>query len=169
MAGVADNVKMGACQVSFGAADLGYTSGGVEVSYKADTQEKTVDQEGAPVGEVVVKQSFEVKVPLAEYDLTRFAELLPGAQIVTDATDPTKTKLVLPGSAGVDLLDMAKELTLAPMGGTAKDAITVHHAIPKPELEFGFNKEKQRVYTITFKAMKGESGFVTFGDKTATA
>ena len=62
--GEASNVMMGVCSLTFGGVDLGYTSGGVKVSYSADTVEKNVDQEDAPIDEVVTKQSFEVVVPL---------------------------------------------------------------------------------------------------------
>lgn len=169
MAGNAAAVKMGACWVTFGTEDLGYTKGGVKVSYKAESMEKTVDQEDAPIGEVIMKQNFEVKVPMAEYELNRLVDLMPGATIVTDATTPTKKKMVLSGSTGTDLLSLAQELVIAPVGGTANDAITLHYAVPKPEFEFSYEKDKERVYEVTFKALKGVNGFVTFGDKTATA
>lgn len=161
----ATKVQMGVCNVSFGGSDLGYTSGGVSVAYSTESAEKTVDQEDVPVGEIITKQTFEVKVPLAEYDLDRFSLLLPNATMVTDGT---KKKLVLSGAAGTDLFDLADELILTPVSGTANDAITLHHAVPVPNLEFTYSKDNVMVYTVTFKALKGANGFVTFGDTTAT-
>lgn len=169
MAGNAENVELGACTVAFGGNDLGYTSGGVNVTYSTESKEKTVDQEDVPIGEVIIKQAFEVKVPLAEKDLQRFSEFLPGAEYIVDSVDPTKTKLVLSGSAGTDLQKMAKKLIIAPVDGDANDMITIHHAIPVPNLEFSFEKDNVRVYTVTFKALKGVNGFVTWGDSSATA
>jgi hypothetical protein len=54
------------------------------------------------------------------------------------------------------------------VGGTANDAITLHHAVPKPEFEFSYEKDKERVYEVTFKPSRACERFVTFGDKTAT-
>ncbi len=160
-----DNVKMGVCTVEFNAVDLGYTSGGCKYTYSAETVEKIVDQEDAPLDEIITKQTFEVTVPLAEQNLTILADLLPGATLTTGAS---KSKLVLSGAAGTSLLSMAQELILKPVGGNANDWVTLHHAIPKPNIEVTYDKEKVRVYEVTFKAMKGLDGFVTFGDVTAT-
>ncbi len=166
----ATKVEMGVCSVTFDSVDLGYTAGGVKCSYSAETKEIEVDQEDAPIGERVTKQSFEVVIPLAEYDLERLASLLPGATYVEDSVDDTKFKLTLSGSAGIDLLDMAKELVITPADSTNdSDKITLFYAVPTPNLEFAFEKENVRVYEITFKAMKGTNGFVLFGDATASA
>jgi hypothetical protein len=164
MAGVAQDVKMGVCTVEFDTADLGYTSGGVKISYKAETKEKTVDQEDAPVDVIVIGQSIEVTVPLAEQNLSRLADLLPGATYTLDAT---KKKMVLSGAAGSSLLTLAKELVVKPVGGTANDWVTIHHAVPQPSMEFSYDKDKQRIYEVVFKGVKGTNGFVTFGDETA--
>lgn len=163
--GTASNVKIGVCNVSFDGVDLGYTKGGVTVSYSAETTEITVDQEDVPIDEIVMKQKFEVKVPMAEYDLTKLDKLLPGTTLVTDGT---KKKLVFDGSAGTSLKDMAKQLVLTPVGGTNNDKITVFYAVPVPNLEFKFEKDNVRIFEITFKALKGVNGFVAFGDTTVT-
>lgn len=164
MAKTPGNVKIGTCDVFFNAEDLGYTKGGCSVEYSTESVEVTVDQEDSPITELITKQVFQIKAPLAEYDLERLADLIPGAVFSGDAT---KKKLVLSGAAGGDLLASAKELILKPKGGTANDWITIHHAIPLPNISFAFEKENQRVFEVTFKAMKGASGFVTFGDVTA--
>ena len=41
------NIKLGACKVSFGGVDLGYTKGGVQVEVATETLKVTVDQLGA--------------------------------------------------------------------------------------------------------------------------
>jgi hypothetical protein len=166
--GTATNVKIGVCNITFGGEDLGYTKGGVTVTYSTDSITKEVDQEDVPLGEIITKQSFEVKVPMAEYDLEKLANLIPNSVLVKDATTPTKMKLEITGAAGADLFDTAKELVITPVGGDANDVITLHHAIAVPSFEFRFEKENIRVFEITFKALKGTNGFVTLGDKTAT-
>ncbi|MGA1846767.1 hypothetical protein [Deferribacter abyssi] len=169
MAKNAAEVKMGYCDVSFDGQDIGYTKGGTRVSYSVETVEITADQEDAPIGEVVTKQNFEVTVPIEQYNLQLLAKLIPGATLVVDATDSTKMKLEIAGASGVNLLDLAKELKIIPRGGDANDQITVHHAVPIPKIEFAYEKDNVRVYEVTFKALKGTNGFVTFGDTTTTA
>lgn len=84
--GNANAVDMGVCSVYFGPAGsetaMGYTSGGVQVTYSVDTQEIEVDQVDAPISEQITKQTLEVKVPMAEHNLPRLASLLPGATFV---------------------------------------------------------------------------------------
>lgn len=159
-------VRMGACTVSFNGEDLGYTKGNVSVSYSTESQPKEVDQEDTPVDEIITKQTFEAKVPLAEYDLDRFAALLPGATVTKDGE---KVRMDLSGSAGGSLVEKAAELKIHPIGGGANDAVTLHHAVPVPNLEYAYERDGQRVFEITFKALKGTKGFVTFGDTTVVA
>lgn len=162
-------VKMGVCNVEFDAADLGYTSGGVKVNFGSESVEVKVDQEAVPVDEVLTNQSLTIEVPLAEYDLDRFATVLPDATLVVDGVDANKKKLELGGSGGISLQAMAKKLVIKPENGDMYN-VTVPAAIPVPNLEFSYEKENVRVYTITFKALKtsGEPLFI-MGDETATA
>lgn len=167
--GDATKTRMGVCNVSFNSVELGYTKGNVSVEYGIESSEIEVDQEDVPIDEIVTKQSFVVKVPMAEYDLATLATLLPGATLVTDAVDATKKKLTLSGAAEGSMLDLAEELVLAPVGGDANDAVTLHHAVPVPSINFAYEKDNLRVWEITFKAVKGVNGWVTLGDTTAAA
>lgn len=165
MAGDATKVQMGVCNVTFNAQDLGYTKGGVKVKYSAESTPKEVDQLDTPIDEIITKQTFEVTVPMAEADLTRLATLLPGATLITDGQ---KLRLDLSGAAGTSLAAMGAELIITPVGGAANDKITLHKAVPTPNLEFAFEKENVRVYEVTFKAIPDGGDWVTFGDVTAT-
>lgn len=170
MAGIAESVQMGTCTVEFGTADLGYTSGGVSVNYTAETTEKMVDQEDSPLDEVITKQSIEVVVPLAEYSLTRFKDLLPGATLVTDGTNPNKVKLSISGAAGQSLGALGKKLIIKPVDGDATDWVTITKAVPQPKLSFKYDKNNVRIFEVTFKGMKvSGSPLFMFGDDTATA
>jgi len=166
--GDATAVNLGVCNVTFNASDLGYTKGGVKISYKADVIEKTVDQEDAPLDKIVTKQTFEVTVPLAEADLSRFASLLPGAVYVLDS-GLTKKKLSISGAGGVTTLSLANKLIIKPVGSEAipNDWVTLFYAAPNVNLDFAYEKENVRVYNVVFKALKGVSGWVTFGDETS--
>jgi len=164
--GVATAVQLGVCTVEFDSVDLGYTKGGVKVKYTQEVIEKSVDQEGAPLDEVINKQVFTVEVPLAEQDLARLAGLLPGA---TYSTGSGKEKMVMTGAGGVSLTTLAKVLIIKPVGGTANDWITLYKAAPQPGMEFAYEKDNVRVYTVTFEALKDGANWVLFGDTTATA
>jgi hypothetical protein len=165
MAGVAADVKMGVCTVSFGGVDLGYTSGGVKVSYRAETKDVVVDQEDIPLDVIVTGQSIEVTIPLAEQNLERLGGLLPGA---TFTQDVAKQKLVLSGTAGTRLYPLGKKLVITPVGLTsANEKLTIYKAVPQPQIEFSYDKDKQRIYEVVFKGVKSPNGFVTFGDETA--
>jgi len=161
----ATKTRMGVCNVSFDGSDLGYTKGFVKIKYNMDTVQKEVDQEDAPIDEIVKAQDIEVTVPIAEYDLNVFQGLLPGA---TYTLDSTKKKLVLSGAAGTSLKDMAKKLILTPTGGDANDALTLYHAAPKPQINYAYDKDNMRVWEVTFVALKGTNGWVTMGDETAS-
>jgi len=173
---VADSTKveMGVCNVEFDGNDLGYTKGFVKVNFAAESLESYVDQADAPLSEVITKQNFEVVVPLAEHDLSRLEDFLPGATYTLDGGTGPAEKLDLSGAAGADLADSAKKLIIKPLdasGQSTTDAnkwLTVHHAVPVPNLSYAYEKENIRVYEITFRAMVGQNGFVTFGDETAT-
>ena len=163
--GEKDNVMMGVCNVSFNSSDLGYTSGGVSVDYSAETVEKKVDQEDAPIDELVTSQAMEVTVPMAERDLSRLGDLLPGATYVVDENDATAVKLVLTGAAGTTLASLAAPLILTPQGSTDEnDKLTLYHAVPTPKVSFAYEKDNIRVYEVTFKALVGDDGWVVFGD-----
>jgi hypothetical protein len=163
-------IRMGVCNVLFNAVDLGYTKGFVKCSFTAESIEQEVDQEDAAIDELITKQNFEVEVPLAEYDLSRLADLLPNA---TYTLDTTKEKVVLTGAAGASLKSMAQELIIKPLDSAgvpttdANEWLTLKHAVPRPNIEFAYEKENLRVYSVTFRALKGVNGYVIFGDETA--
>ncbi|MCP4158598.1 MAG: hypothetical protein GY760_00875 [Deltaproteobacteria bacterium] len=162
--------SMGVCNVSFDSNDLGYTKGFVKVEYTVETNPVEVDQEDSIIDEKITKQEMKVTVPLAEYDLERLAGFLPGTTYVPDATDPaTKYKMVMTGSSGSGLRDLAKELIIAPVGGGETEKLTLHHAAPIPNISFSYEKDNLKVFEITFKALVGTNGYVTWGDKTAVA
>lgn len=160
-------VQMGVCNVEFNGVDLGYTKGFVKLKYSSESVEKTVDQEDAPIDELITKQSLDVTVPMAEADLERLETLLPGATYVLDSGG-VKKKLTLSGAAGGSLLAMSEILVLKPVGGTANDWVTLKYAAPKPEIDFAYEKEGVRIWNVVFKALKGTLGWVVFGDETAS-
>ena len=152
--GDASKVEIGVCNVEFDAVDLGFTKGFVKVKYGAETYTIEVDQMDTPVDEVIKSQTFEVEVPMAEKDLSRLADILPGTKLTTGTgADAGKYKLEMSGASSGSLLDLGKKLILKPVGGTEHDWLTVFKAVPVPSMDFTYDKENVRVYTVTFKAV----------------
>lgn len=163
--GNALNVEVGPAFVFFGTAGsetaLGYTSGDVTFELTAETQERYVDQETAPIGEDVTKMNAVVVVPLAERDFERLAQLIPGASVVGTTTK----KLVISGASGIDLTSLAKSLVVKGDLDDKNTWITLHKAVPLPEISISYGKSNTRVYRIRFKGMvDATNGLVTFGD-----
>lgn len=86
----ATDIQLGVCDVSFGGTDLGSTKGGVEVSLKTSTYEIKVDQAGdTPLKEIILGTMVEVKVPMAETNLTRLQSMMPQSVVSASAAAPT--------------------------------------------------------------------------------
>ena len=82
MASNTRNVKLGVCSVSFKGSDLGYTSGGVEVTVKTDTHKVTVDQFGkTAINEYIMGREVMAKTPLAETTIANLVAIMPGAVV----------------------------------------------------------------------------------------
>jgi hypothetical protein len=76
-------VDIGPCWARFGTtgseADLGWTQGGVKVSFATESTEIEADQETDPIFENITKRPISVSVPAIEYTLELIAMALPGA------------------------------------------------------------------------------------------
>lgn len=168
-----ENVKLGASDVMFGADDLGFTKGGIDVALSMATKEVTVDQFGpSAVNEYIQGRGVTVTVPMAETDLEKLAVAIPGA-VLTGAAGG-KRKLVVSNGAGTSLRDLAKKLVLHPHGTPASnknDDFVVLLAAPSGDIEFSYSFEDERVYSVTFKGYPdNETGeLYVFGDETASA
>jgi len=174
MASDTKNVKLGVCKVLYNEVDLGYTKGGVEVSVTTDTHEVNVDQFGkTPINEYIMGRKVTVKVPLAETTLDNLVKIMPGAVLVSDATDPTKKVVNVPTAIGTNLLDIAQELVLHPVGkpeSDKSDDFTVFKAATAGALNFAYQLENERIYSCEFNGYPNEDGdLFAVGDTTAEA
>ena len=140
-----------------------YTKGGMMFRYQEEQWGPTYDQTGnTPVDQVKVGESATAEVFLAERVLDKFAEIFPAAELIIDATDPKKKKLVWGGMIGQGFRQFAKPLTLRPIENLdpedptkdIKDGdITLLHAIPRAEFEFAFQLQQERIYKVNFTAV----------------
>jgi len=171
MASSTENVKLGVCTVLFDAIDLGFTKGGVEVQVETQTHEVTVDQTGnTPIGELITGRTVQVTVPLAETTLENLVKIMPGAELITDATDPDVKKVVVTPGVNINLLSVAKKLVLRPVGTTGEDDFTVYKAATGGALQFAYQLENERIFNTVFKGYVDEDGnLFSVGDDTAEA
>src|SRR5512133_1322978 len=89
-----ENVKLGVCNVTFNAVDLGLTKGGVEVEVTTETHKVMVDQFGnVPINEYIIAREVKIRVPMAETTLENLVKIMPGATLTTDGVTPTKKKV----------------------------------------------------------------------------
>lgn len=154
MASDIKNVKLGVCKVTFDGKDLGYTKGGVEVSVKTETHKVNVDQFGkTPINEYIMGREVTVKVPLAETTLENLVAIMPGAVLTTDTLDTTKKVVNVPTGIGSNLLDIAKQLVLHPIGkpdSDKSDDFTVFKAATAGALNFSYKLEDERIFSCEF-------------------
>lgn len=154
-----ENVKLGVCTVLFDNVDLGFTKGGVEVTVETSTHEVTVDQMGeTPIGELITGRTVTVTVPLAETTLENLVKIMPGAELVTDSGDPTAKKVVVSTGVNTNLLAIAKELILRPVGTTGEDDFVIPRSATPGGLQFAYQTDTERVFNATFKGYADENG-----------
>lgn len=176
MAGI--NVPIGPAKVEFGeTADLvtfDITKGGIVFQATTNKQDITVDQYGdTPVKSIMKGRTCQVTVPFALHDLEKLAKVIPNSTLVSDATTPTKKKLVVKSQAGADLLGAAKKLVIKPTdpAATANDFITIPLAGAMADPEYTFDSDNERIVNITFIGYPDvDTGdLYILGDETAQA
>lgn len=169
-----ENVKLGACDVSFNAVDLGLTKGGVKVSFSTQKKDVTVDQFGETImNSFIMGRTGTVTVPMAETDLTKLASVIPGATLITDHTTSSKKKLVIPTAVGTSLIDTAAVLVLHPTALASSDKsedVTVPLASPTGQMSFEYQFQNERVYNVEFQMYPDPATglLFTIGDPTAS-
>lgn len=170
-----ENVKLGVCNITFNAVDLGLTKGGVEVEVTTETHKVIVDQFGnVPVNEYIIAREVKVRVPLAETTLENLVRIMPGATLVTDSVTPTKKKVEVKHATGVNLLDLAEELILHPAALPSIDKsqdFNVPLAMTAGAINYSYKLDEERIFNVEFMAYPNSTTGVMFivGDKTATA
>lgn len=147
------NIKLGACRVSFGGVDLGYTKGGVQVEVSTETMKVTVDQLGnTTISELVQGRNITITAPLAESVLQNMVDLMPGSSLSTE-----DNSVLITSAQGINLIDVAKELILTP-----QDSSDYILAIPKAATAGNFTmtykSDDVRVFSVGFTAYPDDNG-----------
>lgn len=171
MASDTKNVKLGVCTVFYNDVDLGYTKGGVEVEVGTETHKVTVDQFGmTEINEYIMKRTVAVKIPLAETTLENLVATMPGSTLVVDSVDPLKRRVDVGTGIGTNLLDIAQELRLRPVGNlTAAEDFVIPLAATPGALSYAYKFDDERVFNASFTGYPDPATGVLFkvGDPTA--
>ena len=150
------NIRLGTCKVYFNDQDLGLTIGGVELEVTTSTHETKVDQFGETVvEEIITGRNVKVTVPLGETTLENMVRIMPGAKLVTDATDPTKKRVDVSVATGQSLLSTAKALRLHPVAlpdTNKSEDVIIPKAGTAGAVKFSYKNDQERVYDVEFKA-----------------
>ncbi|HXH10783.1 MAG TPA: hypothetical protein VNP04_13605 [Alphaproteobacteria bacterium] len=161
-AGNISNLDLGPCAVYFGESgsevNMGFTKGGVRISVESPVVNLTTDQFGQVImKQVLVGRTAMVTVPFAESKVSLFATIIPGASAVTDAVSSESQKVIINTPIGKDLVTIAKSLRLVKAIGNTEssdpnDVFRFFKAGPTGRIEFSFDLENQRVYSVEFFA-----------------
>lgn len=140
-------IRLGACQVTWGGVDLGYTKGGVEVTISSSSHSIVVDQEGdIPVDKVIMSRDIEVKVSMAEITPDKMAILVGRA---------SGAKLSVFTDVGMSLRNNSKTLRLHPVAKESSDP-SEDFVIPLASVNFSgsmtYSVDAERVLDVTFQA-----------------
>ncbi|PHM52399.1 hypothetical protein Xhom_04477 [Xenorhabdus hominickii] len=156
-----ENIKLGACNVSFNDVDLGYTKGGVEVEITTDTLKVTVDQFGeTTVSELIQGRNIKVTVPLAETVLERLAAVMPGSEVTGE-----KDEITIKTGIGINLVEVAQKLVLTPLN---KDdyILTLPKSATAGSFTMAYKHDDVRVFNVEFNAYPSDDGVLgTMGKK----
>lgn len=164
------NIKLGACVVTWGGTDLGFTKGGVEVELGTAKKGVTVDQFGEQaVNDYIIGRTVMVRFSLAEHDLEKLVNVIPGATLVSDGE---KRKLIVKTDVGKSLRDDAQKLVLHPKDvADANEDVVIPLASPDGNITFAYQVSEERVFSVEFtgypNATTGE--LYILGDETAVA
>ena len=166
------NVNMGVCSVKLNGVDLGHTKGGVEVTYKPDFADITVDLYGDSVVDKRLKaEEFSAKIPLAEATLANLKRVIPAGTLTESGG---KTALKIGRQAGYLLSANAAQLVLHPVVNDASDIsedIVLWKAVQIGEIKLALNNEDMEIMEGEFLALIDESKtagnyLATIGDTT---
>lgn len=145
MAKKTEDVKLGACNVFYDGKDLGFTSGGVEVSIETETKDITVDQLGnTKLSEIIQGRNATIKVPLAESVLENLVQILPGSTLSSNGD-----QLVVNTGMGENLISYAKELKLVPIN-ESDVTIVIPKAATPGSFSLSYKHDEMRVYEVEF-------------------
>lgn len=164
MAGNAQNIRLGPCRVIWGVEDLGFTKGGVEVTFTSTQVNITSDQFGdTPMDKYLTSRTVTAKVPLIE--------TIPGKlDLIVNGGDGTAELADVQTVAGLSIRDSSQSLTLHPLSKAdddhSEDFVIVRAGVI-PNFSATYDTDNERVWNVTFTSFPyyGEFGDIMGADK----
>lgn len=145
---------------------VGYTDAGIDVTYTPTVKELMVDEETAPVGDILTAEKFNIQAHLAEVTLANLNNAIAAS---TYTSDPAHSDINL--TAGSLPLKYTMVGVECPAPGTNKRRlILVQKAIAKSAVQMKIQRKDKVVVPVEFDARKisGQPLF-TIDDFTSTA
>ncbi len=151
----ATKVKLGVCNVVAGGVDLGHTMGGVEVIYKPEYHDSSVDAYGKSLIEkYLIGESLSAKVPLAEFTLANLKKAMPQAVL------SSATKLTIGAKAGKRSTEDAIQVVLHPIANADADRsedVVIYKAICASEITLNMKNDQEKVIECEFVGLIDET------------
>lgn len=145
-------VRLGHMKATLNAVVLGYTKGGCEISIQPSTYEHKVDDYGdSPMKVTDIGMRFEIKLFIAEADLTHFSKLLTGATLNTGAT---KNDVGIGRKAGTELTSVPLILHPAELADANVDLDwNFHKVVPIGQPTIAYKIDEATIIEATFLAL----------------
>jgi len=143
-----ENIKIGACAVSFGGIDLGYTKGGVIVNIESSSE--PTDEIGLPrhYDYYISEVGITVNCPLSENTIENIGMTFPWA------TDNSGV-LSIGDNSHSKLRQHAKELKITPLSDDYE--VIVPMAVPTSTVTLQYTHDSERLIDVTFRALTASS------------
>jgi len=147
-------IGLGACTVTFGGTDLGVTSGGVTFSCTYDGVDFMADQYTMPIRREITVENCSCVVPIAEWNYTALAKLLPQGTATTSGAQ----ELLEFGGGGFTFSSDYLALKLDPVDDATDNLqVNIHLALPISVSEIPYNRESYRILGFTFQGYRDSS------------
>ena len=155
--GTATNIVLGPASISVDAVDLGFTSGGVQVTHEFTSKDVKADQSVGTVKTFRTDETMNVKTKLLEITLEniRIAFNLPGANLVGSTL-----------TLGYDSSCTVNEHALILVGVGLNCGVrtwTFHRCISVGSKELTFDRENETVLGVEFNCLKDPLNGNAFG------
>ena len=155
MAGNADNVIVGAADISIGGSDVGFTKGGVTVRYEPEFLAIKADQAVGTVRKARTDESMFVKTQLLEVTLERIRQafMQPSDQLVGNTL-----------TLGYNNACWVEELAVVLTGsspGCGTRTFTFTKCITMGTREYNMQRDAETAFEVEFEILKAADG--TFG------
>ena len=136
------------CEVFLDGVTLGHTQGAITVTVNKSSFDVNVNDFGpnVPVASFSLGTGATVEVPLAQYEATVLAEIIPEATTVSGGA-----AVYIGDTTGTNFLDLAKTLIIAPTDGSLQ--VRFPAAFVADEFSVPFQLDEQTTLGVTFKVI----------------